>query len=37
MVYLSAGIPWRPIRTRGIFFCCGWGNCACHFWGRLSG
>jgi len=41
MIHLSAGTPWRPVRTRGIFFCCGWGYRPCHFWGgsasRTSG
>jgi hypothetical protein len=23
MIDLSAGIPWRPVRTRGILLCCG--------------
>jgi len=36
MIYLSAGIPRRPVRIREIFFCGGWGNWPCHFWGRLG-
>jgi len=37
MIHFSAAIPWRPVRTRGIFLCCGRREWACHFWGRLGG